>query len=290
MANNIEKFKKYIDLLDEVYVNGSLTSVLDGSSKLVKVGSNADELLVPIYDLVGLGDYSRTEGNAPGAIDLQFESVKFNFDRGRDFSVDAQDNEETAGIAFGELSSVFLNKKVIPELDAFRFATYAAGTAAGNVLEQTFADGEEALEALINAMSKLDEDEVPAEGRILFITPSVYNKIMGVNTSVSKEILDGFEKIVKVTPRRFYTAIDTLSGRGTENEGGFVKAADAKDINFMIIQKDGVMQYPKNVITNVFAPSENQTMFAWKFMYRNYGLSQVRPDRHNYIYYSHKNA
>ena len=43
MANSITLFKKYIGLLDEVYKNASLTSVLDGDSTLVRMGANTNE-------------------------------------------------------------------------------------------------------------------------------------------------------------------------------------------------------------------------------------------------------
>ena len=42
MANSITLFKKYIDLLDEVYKNASLTADLDGDSTLVRAGANTN--------------------------------------------------------------------------------------------------------------------------------------------------------------------------------------------------------------------------------------------------------
>ena len=125
MANNIAKFKKYIDLLDEVYKVNAKTSILDGDNTLVRAGANADEIIIPKMTLDGLADYSRNSGYVNGNVTLTNETVKFNYDRGRAFTVDAMDNEETAGIAFGKLSSEFIRTKVFPEVDAFRLATYA---------------------------------------------------------------------------------------------------------------------------------------------------------------------
>ena len=59
MANSIQTFKKYIDLLDEVYKNASKTSMLDGDNSLVKAGSNTHEIIIPKISMDGLGDYSR---------------------------------------------------------------------------------------------------------------------------------------------------------------------------------------------------------------------------------------
>ena len=61
--------------------------------------------------------------------------MKFNYDRGRKFSVDAMDNEETAGLAFGKLASEFIRTKAVPEMDAVRFASYAAINGIGSKTE-----------------------------------------------------------------------------------------------------------------------------------------------------------
>ena len=43
MANNIQKFKKYIaTILDKVYKVSSKTAVLDGAAELAREGANAD--------------------------------------------------------------------------------------------------------------------------------------------------------------------------------------------------------------------------------------------------------
>ena len=118
MPNSIVKFKKYIDLLDEVYKSASKTADLDGDASLVKAGANANEIMIPKMELDGLADYSRNGGYVQGDVSISYETVQFNYDRGRKFNVDAMDNEETAGLAFGKLSSEFLRTKVVPEVDA----------------------------------------------------------------------------------------------------------------------------------------------------------------------------
>ena len=119
MANSITKFKRYIDLLDEVYTQESKTAILDGDSTLVRMGANANEIIIPKILMDGLADYSRNGGYVKGNVTLTNETVALNYDRGRKFIVDAMDNEETAGVAFGRLSSEFIRTKVVPELDAF---------------------------------------------------------------------------------------------------------------------------------------------------------------------------
>ena len=126
MPNSITKFKKYIDKLDEVYQLASLTSCLDSDSTLAQAGANANEIIIPKLSMDGLADYSRNSGYVSGNVSLTNETATFNYDRGRKFDVDNMDNEESAGLAFGKLSAEFIRTKVCPEMDAFRFATYAS--------------------------------------------------------------------------------------------------------------------------------------------------------------------
>lgn len=290
MANSIALFQKYIALLDEVYKQSALSSDLDGDSTLVRAGANTNEIIIPKMELDGLADYSRNGGYVKGNVSITYETVKFNYDRGRKFDVDNMDNEETAGLAFGRLSGEFLRTKVVPEMDAFRFATYASTEGISKVeTGATLTTGEEVLAAILAAINKMDEDEVPQEGRILYITPTLYNLAVNVDTTKSKAILDGFSKIVKVPQSRFYTAINLMDG-ATEDElaGGFVKSADAKDINFMIVHKSAILQYPKHTVNKIVTPEANQESDGWLFFYRAYGLADVYENKTAGIYLHHK--
>lgn len=291
MANAITKFKKYIDLLDEVYKNAAVTNILDGDSALVRAGANANEIVIPKMSLDGLADYSRNGGYVAGDVTLTNETVTFNYDRGRKFSVDAMDNEETAGVAFGKLSAEFVRTKVAPEMDAFRFATYAATTGISTTTAATLSTGANVLEALVAAQNTMDEDEVPEEGRILFITPTLYNSVLAVDTTKSKEVMASFAKVVKVPQSRFYTAIDLLDGTTSgETAGGYAKAAAGLDINFMVIHKEAVLQYPKHTVNKIVTPEENQSSDSWAFFFRAYGLADVYENKVAGIYLHTKPA
>lgn len=284
MANAITLFKKYIDLLDEVYSTASISSILDSDASLARAGANTNEIIIPKISMDGLGEYSRNDGYTKGDVTLTNETVQFNYDRGRKFSVDAMDNEETAGLAFGKLASEFIRTKVAPEMDAFRFATYAGIDGISSAVG-TLADGNTVLSALVAAQSKMDEDEVPEENRILFITPTHYNAVHAVDTTKSREVLASFSAIKKVPQSRFYTAIELKDGMSEgEKAGGFAKAAEGADINFMVVHKPAVMQYPKHVVNKVISPAENQTDDGWMFFYRAYGLVDAYENKRAGIY------
>ena len=291
MPNAITLFKKYIDMIDEVYKLAALTSALDGDSTLVKAGANTNEIIIPKMALDGLADYSRNGGYVSGAVTLTNETVAFNYDRGRKFSVDVMDDEETAGVAFGQLSSEFIRTRVVPEMDAFRFATYAGTAGISKVAAgATLADGNAVMAALLVALNKMDEDEVPAENRILFITPTLYNSVLAIDTTKSRELLSMFASIVKVPQSRFYTSITLQDGTtGGEEAGGFIKtAATGKDINFMIIHKPALLQYPKHTVNKIITPEANQESDGYLFFYRAYGLADVYENKVAGIYLHHK--
>ena len=125
--------KQFVPILDEIYKLASLTAKLDGNPEWARTGANANELIIPKLSMQGLGDYSRNGGYVSGDVTLTNETVNCNFDRGRMFTVDYMDNLETAGIAFGRLAGEFIRTKVVPELDAFRFAKYAGITGISKV-------------------------------------------------------------------------------------------------------------------------------------------------------------
>lgn len=300
MANSIAKFKKYVPLLDEVYKLASLTSVLDSDPSLAQEGANANEIIIPKIDMDALGDYDRNSGYTNGDVTMTNETVKFNYERGRMFNIDAMDNEETAGLAYGKLASEFIRTKVAPEGDAFRFATYAGTTGISKVsTPATLSTGADVISALRAATNKMDEDEVPYENRYLFITPTLKGLVDDLDTTKSKEVLARFSQIILVPQTRFYTAIDMLDGKSTnETKGGYKRHAkgsdtgdtNGADINFMVIHKDAVMQYNKHIAPKVITPEANQTADGWKFGYRKYGLADVYENKVAGIYLHHKAA
>jgi len=303
MPNVIELIKQFVPVLDEVYKNASLTSDLDGAAELARAGANANELIIPMLDMQGLGDYSRNSGYVDGDVTLTNETVKCNFDRGRMFTVDTMDNLETAGIAFGRLAGEFIRTKVVPELDAFRFACYASKAGISKVSAgAALSTGEALLKAIRAANDKMDEDEVPQEGRYLYITPTLLGMVQDLDTTKSREVLQNFAKTVKVPQTRFYTAVQQKSGKmvvtgsgdsaatSDETTGGYVKAENAKDINFMIIHKPAVIQFQKHVAPKIITPEQNQTADAYKFGYRNVGIADVYKNKLAGIYCHMKNS
>ncbi len=287
MPNNIDLAKVYVPLLDEVYKQASLTADLDASADLVREGFNANEIVIPKLEMDGLGNYSRNDGYVKGDATLVWETVKCDYDRGRKFQVDDLDNIETGGVAFGRLSGEFIRTKVVPELDAYRFSRYASADGISNA-EADFKDGQEALDAIADAMAKMDDDEVPAEGRILYITPGIRRAIAQLDTTKSREVLEDFSKIIKVPQSRFYTKIDRLDGKtGGQEKGGYKKSEDAKKINFEIIHPSAVIQANKLVKPKILSPDVNPDGDAWVYGYRLVSHAETYENKRAGIFVHH---
>lgn len=279
MANAITLRKQYSTLLDEVYKLSSLTAVLDGPNDLVQEGANANEILIPKMSMQGLADYNKQTGYVAGDVTLEYETKKCTYDRGRMFTVDAMDNIESAGIAFGRLSGEFLRTQVVPELDAWRLASYAQISGVTTV-SAALADGKAALAALRTAREKIENAEANLATCYLFINPTVLGMIEDLDTTASKKAIEGFAGIIKVPQGRFYNKV-TLTASGA---GGYAKASGGLDMNFLIVDKQSAIQFQKHTVSKIITPEVNQDADAWKFGYRTVGIAECKDNKKDGIY------
>lgn len=297
MANSIELIQKYVPLLDAKYAAESKSSVLDVQSDLVRETANAKSVLIPKMVLQGLGDYDRSNGFIKGNVTLEWVTHTFSMDRGRTFMIDAMDNEETAMVAFASLSGEFIRTQVAPELDAYRFSTYASK--AGNSVEEALTK-DNVITAIDTAIGTLDDAEVPETDRVLFVSISTYN-LMKNSTELAKRFdvqtkngnvdrrIETFDsmQVIKVPSVRFKTAYVFRDGKTSgQEDGGFVADINAKAINFMLVSKSAVVQIVKLALPRVFTPEQNQEAHAWKFDYRLYHDAWVLDNKKNGIYVS----
>lgn len=271
-----------------MYRSASVTVDLTSAPAMSRAGANANEIVYPQLSVTGLGDYDRNSGYTTGAVDLKWKTASFNYDRGTKICVDVMDNEESRNLAFGMAGATLMRDKVAPEADAFTFATLAS---LDNISKATgtIADASQFLDALLTGWSKMDEDEVPQEDRILYATATLLNSVMSLDTTKSREILNKFA-IKKVVPQaRFYTAIDLLDGKSSDEEAGhYKKATTASDINFMIVHKPAILKFDKHVASNIILAANNPDADADIMKYRKYGLVDGYANKRAGIYMNSK--
>lgn len=278
MANSIAYTRNYTAVLDEVYKRAACSTCLNSPRRMARAGRNAKEIMVPKIEVTGLGDYTRNVGYKTGSITYEFETKTFNYDRGIKLLADVMDVEE-AGVldCFVAAGSELQRTQVAPEADAFTFAEIA-GHDGVTPAEEDFADAEAAdvLASLRAATNAMDEAEVTTGSRILFITPTlkgVLDDFSLANPARSNRVLERFSRIVEVPQTRFYSAIALNSGDA--DQFGYAKAAGAKDINYMVVERSAVIKFDKHVASRVFSPDELENLDSYMMKYRKYGIVEL---------------
>ena len=292
VGNTIALAEKYLPILDEIYKAGAKSSILDTSAERVR-WDGAKKAYLFNTEMVGLAGYDRNAGFVPGDVNTGWEDYEVTQDRGRSFMVDTMANDETLGMGFGTLVGEFERTQVIPEIDAYRFAKYASGALAANVKTET-PTAQSILGLIDDATAKLDDDEVPYEGRILFVNPNTYKLIKGGvtrmvmnrddNVNYNVEMFNDMQ-VITVPSGRFNTAVTINAPTTSAGTGGFTVSGDT--INYMIVHPSAVMQIVKHAVPRIFSPEVNQEADAWKFDYRVYHDAWVKAQKTGGIYVSH---
>ena len=288
MANSIALASKFAPILDEIYKRESLTSRLDGMTKPVEFGG-VNEVKIFKTSMTGLGTYSRTTGYPAGDITGTWETIQLTQERGRAFGLDRMDNEESLGMAFGTLAGEFIRTQVVPEVDAFRFATYGGKSGIQAATPASLTTAAAVLAAVDVASAALDAAEVPFEGRLLFISSAHYRLLMAAITrslanesTVDRRLkkLDELE-IIQVPQGRLNTGI-TLDPGATSGAGGYTSTG--KNINFLMMHPSARDQATKLSSLKIFSPEENQLSDGWLFQYRLYHDAWVYDNKLDGIY------
>lgn len=267
--NSMALATKFLPLVDQVYKQDSKSAILDTANELVRFdGANA----VKIFNInaLGMGNYSRNGGFVPGDLAGTWATYTLSIDRGRSYQLDVLDNDEELGLPLGNLFNAVEREHIIPEVDATRFAAYATGAAAANKTTETLTTGSGVITSIDGATVALDNAEVPYEGRILFVSPKVYNLLKG---GITRMVMNGDPnvnnviemyndmRVIRVPQTRFYTAITLATPSDNDDAGDFT--CNGNGINYMIVHPSAVVQVMKHYVARVFSPQQNQQADAW---------------------------
>lgn len=304
MPNTIQYATIFQNELDKAAVHELLTGWMDSNAGRVKY-NGGKEVKIPQLSVDGLGDYSRGSANGYAGGDVKFEYKTYTMtqDRGRKFSIDAMDVDETAFVlTAGNIMGEFQRTKVVPEIDAYRLSALAAKAVEANVKYEYEPAKETILEELKNGIKTIREagyngqlvihanyDTVNAfEVAISSKLASMTFSQGGINTQVPA--IDNCP-IIATPQNRLYTAI-TLNDGVTSGQtvGGYVKGASAKDINFIIVAVDAPVAVTKQDAMRIFDPNTNQQANAWSMDYRRYHDLWVLDNKKTGIYVNIKQA
>ena len=252
--------------LEQKYAKELASFELFQSNKQVKF-IDAQTIKLPSITLSGYKDHTRGSlGFNQGTITNDWEPKKLAHDRSIEFVIDPMDVDETnKTVSIGNVQNTLEEEQTIPEKDSYVFSklydeatTYAAN---GATISTEALTAENILEQFDSAMEKMDEAGVPGAGRLLYVTPKVnkllkeakdIQRVMGVTGegSIKRSIYDLDDVKIKVVQSA------RLKSKYNFTEG-CVAAADAKQINFILVHPTAVIARDKYSYINAFEPGED---------------------------------
>ena len=150
--NTLQYSQQFQTVLDAQMLAGATSSFMEANAGQVKY-DGGDTVHIPEISMQGLAKYDRDEGFNRGSVTLKFTPYKMTQDRGRTFSLDAMDVNETNFVATaGTVMGEFQRTQVIPEIDAYRYSKIAALATAKNRTTAAFTP------TAANILEKLEAD------------------------------------------------------------------------------------------------------------------------------------
>lgn len=126
MANVFEYASVFQSELDKAAVEQATSGWMELNDKLVRYNGGA-EVKIPSMDMDGLADYDRDKGFVEGSVNLKWETKEMTQDRGRQFTFDENEvNETNFVVTAAQVMGEFQRTKVIPEIDAYRYSKIAS--------------------------------------------------------------------------------------------------------------------------------------------------------------------
>ena len=239
---------------------------------------NAQTIKLPRLTLSGYKDHTRTAGFNSGSIANDWEPKKLAHDRDIEFFVDPMDIDETnLALSVANIQNVFENEQAIPEKDCYNFSKLHTELTNfhGRIDSTTVLTAQNILAVFDEEMSKMDDAGVPVDGRILYVTPTV-NKLL--------KAADGIQRMITVNSsnavnRKVHSLDDVTikmvqSGRMKTKYNftdGCVAAADADQINFILVHPSCVVARDKYAYISLFTPgTDSRTADGYLYQNRNY--------------------
>lgn len=284
-VNTLELAKQYQTELDRQVVQLATSGWMDANAGQVKY-SGGSEIKIPDIVVQGLADYDRDTGFNRGAVTFKYQTHTMTMDRGRTFSLDAMDVDETNfGVAAANVLAEFQRTQVIPEIDAYRYSKVAAVAADKEQSEDyTVAEGT-VLAKLYSHLYKLTDLGVDLSQIVIAIAYKSYAVLVN-NDKIQKKLdvgqfkqgdvslsirsLEGVPLIPVASTRMKSAYVFNDGTTAGQTAGGFAAAAGAVDINWLVMNRTAPIGIAKTDTVRIFDPRINQTADAWKIDYRKY--------------------
>lgn len=272
-----EYAESFTNLLQEKYAKHLCSDALTKSNPQITF-LNTQTIKLPRITLSGYKDHTRTPGFNAGTMANDWEPKKLEHDRDIEFFIDPMDIDETnLTLSIANIQNTFEEEQAIPEKDSYRYSKlHAELTAFGGRIDSTVITAAVFLDAFDEEMSRMDEAGVPEEGRLIYVTPAM-NKIV--------KKAEGLQRVVDIstpsTLNRKVHSIDDVEIKMVPSArmktrydftDGCVPAADAKQINWILIHPTCVVCRDKYSYIKVFTPgTDSRTADGYLYQNRNFG-------------------
>lgn len=287
MANSINYAAVFNRILDEKFYILPRTMWMEDSNPGI-VWEGGKEVKIPKLSTDGLGTMNGYRAPA-GDLTLAWETKTLQWYRGRNLTIGRYDVDETnMALTVGNALKVFLNEKVIPEVDCLRIAAAAQGAIGfGTVVAQASADitASNILDLLMADIGKV-QDKI-GEGEQLYIQISTSLKnLLERSTGVTKylNVRDFTVRSVNLkvealndqyiigTPSAYMHSVFGLNDgvTGGQTVGGVTFANLGANINWLIAARPAVDAIARPQISKVIDPDTNQDGEYWKIMFSLY--------------------
>ena len=288
MATKMENAAVIQKNLDVAAQRALSTGWMDVNASRVKY-NGGKEVKIPVVDVDGMADYDRSNGFVEGDVTLAYETKTMSQDRGRGFTIDEADVDESNYVL--EISSVmgeFQNEKVIPEVDAYRIANIATNVLDTNetgMIEYGYVPGTTGTSALrkfyeaIKAVRDQGYDgtiafqassNIVTELKLELAAKLQFMEVIKGGITIKVPSIDG-NPIYETTSNRMVSAITTYDGTSEgQKVGGWIKAEGALNVELMAIPMKAPMAVTKLDNFRIFDPNTYQKSRSWHADYRRY--------------------
>lgn len=307
MANTLEYAKIFQAELDKAAVEQASSGWMELNDKLVKYNGGS-EVKIPKLDMDGLADYDRQNGFVEGSIDLSWQTKTMTMDRGRQFTFDEQEvNDTNFVLTASSVMGEFQRTKVIPEIDAYRYSTLAALAMEKERAKYGYTPEESTiLKALYADLAEV-QDAVGDDTPLIVTMATPVAALFDLNTNLAKNLsvtdfrqgditlkvksVNGQHPIIRVGSGRMKTSYLFNDGTSSDQtKGGFAPAEDAKNINWIICPRTAPIAVSRTDKVRIFDPETYQKKRAWAMDYRKYHDLWVLENKMNAILVNIKEA
>ncbi len=274
MANTINYAIQFERQLKQKYKRESLTSDLT-TEKITFI--NANTVKIPYIEMGGFKDHTRNGGFNRQSVKNNFMSKTLAHDRDVEFFVDTMDvDESNLAVAAANITNVFEEEHAIPEEDCYRISKlHNDFVALGETPDTTAPTVENILKLYDKYMKEMDEDEVPAEGRLFYVTPDIEEIIKNAKDVQKVFYLNGggngFNRAVRSLDDVNIKKIPSSRMKSAYNfTDGCVPGTSAKQINMILVHPKSVLACDKHSYIKLWAPGTHTQGDGYLYQLRKY--------------------